>query len=644
MADAEHALERNWGHAAFRAGQREVVENVIAGRDVLAVLPTGGGKSVCYQVPAVVLGGLTVVVSPLIALMQDQVAGLRARGVPATFINSQIPFPEAEQRWLDAEHGLYRLLYLAPERFDTEAFRERAPRLPIDLLAVDEAHCISEWGPDFRPAYRRLADAAEVMGNPQIIAVTATATPEVRSDIIEQLRMRQPGIFVRGFDRPNITPSVFNTSAKQEKLVEVLHAVPGAAIVYAATRKGAEQWAARLGKRGFSAEAYHGGLPAGRRLAVQERWQQDETRVIAATNAFGMGIDKPDVRLVAHVDLPPSLEAYYQEAGRAGRDGERAFSVLLFANADVDDARAFARDARPEPATIQAVYDCSLSISQIALGAEADGPFVLDIPQVARVTGHSPMAVRAAAEALVRAGIWEEARLAHDRGLIRFRQPAEALRRYADGLGNRALTGFIHDLLRAVHAGAFHDWADMDLRVLVARTGLAPDRILRGLDFLANHELLAYHPPGETLRYRLIEPRTQQIQINRASIERGRRHAMHRLAVVERYARSITCRRHFLLAYFGEPSPERCGSCDVCLGRHRPAVITPDHEPHLRTLLAHLATGHSLDAWPQPPGMPTHLALGLADWLAHEGHIRPLDPLAGTFAVTASGARFVDTN
>jgi ATP-dependent DNA helicase RecQ len=642
LEEARQVLQRFWGHASFRPGQGEVVEQVLRRNDVLAVLPTGGGKSVCYQVPAVVLGGLTVVVSPLIALMEDQVSGLRARGVKATFINSQVPFREAEQRWLDAEHGLYRLLYLAPERFDTEAFRARAPRLPIDLLAVDEAHCISEWGPDFRPAYRRLAEAAEVMGNPPVIAVTATATPEVRRDIIEQLAMRQPGVFVRGFDRPNITPSVFNTSAKEEKLVEVLEAVPGAAIVYVATRKGSEQWAARLARRGISAEAYHGGLPAGRRLAVQERWQRDATRVIAATNAFGMGIDKADVRLVVHVDLPASLEAYYQEAGRAGRDGARAFSVLLFANADVHDARAFAEDARPEPAAVQAVYDCALSIAQIAIGSGADGPFVLDGDQVARITGLSPMAVRAAADTLVRAGVWEEARLAHDRGLIRFRQTADDVRRYADGLTNRALAGFIRGLLRTVQAGAFHDWVDMDLRVLVARLGMPPERVLRGLDFLATHDLLAYHPPGESRRYRLLEPRTQQVQLNRSSIVRARRNAMHRLAVVERYARSITCRRHFLLAYFGEPSPEHCGSCDICLGRHRPPVVTPEDEPHLRALLAHLGAGGSLDEWPAPAGAAPHAALGWADWLAHEGHIRPIDPLAGTFALTASGERFVE--
>jgi ATP-dependent DNA helicase RecQ len=641
LAAAEEALRQHWDHPAFRPGQREAVEAVLRGEDVLAVLPTGGGKSVCYQVPAIVLGGLTIVVSPLIALMQDQVVGLRARGVPATFINSDLSFREAEQRWTDAEFGRYRLLYLAPERFQTDTFLARADRLPVRLLAVDEAHCISEWGPDFRPAYRRLADAASALGRPPVLAVTATATPEVRHDIAEQLALRQPRVIVRGFDRPNVVLSVFRTSSKADKLRDVLEAVPGSGIVYANTRRGAEDWAARLRAMGATAEPYHAGRPAAERAAVQQRWQEDTTRVISATNAFGMGIDKPDVRFVVHVDVPPSLEAYYQEAGRAGRDGATSYAVALFAESDEDAARSFAEEGRPDARTVQAVYDAALSLAQIALGSHPSGPFVFDVERVAQVTGRSPMAVRAAAEVLVREGILDSVRLPDGRGLIRFLQPADALRRWAEGLENGALSAFVGSLLRGVHAEAFSDWADMDLRALERRAGLRRDRFLRGLDFLAGQGVLAYHAPGESLRFRLIAPRTRQIVLDHRALEGTRRRASRRLDEALGYLRAITCRRRFLLAYFGESSPERCGRCDVCLGRHRPTVVTSEDEAYLRRLLIHIRDGDPQRAWLDGEDLPPYRVAGLADWLVHEGHLRVSDPLSGTFTLTESGRQIM---
>jgi len=639
LEEAEGALLRHWGHAAFRPGQREAVEAVLAGEDVLAVLPTGGGKSVCYQVPAVVLGGLTVVVSPLIALMEDQVAGLRARGVAATYITSAVAHRDAEQRWTDAEFGKYRLLYLAPERLETETFRQRAARLPVRLLAVDEAHCISEWGQDFRPAYRRLGEAAEVLGRPPVAALTATATPEVRRDIIEQLGLRTPRVVVRGFDRPNVVPSVFHTGAKVEKLREVLAAVPGTGIVYAGTRQGAEDWARRVRDLGATAEPYHAGLPAARRAEVQARWQAGETQVIAATNAFGMGIDKPDVRFVVHVDVPPSLEAYYQEAGRAGRDGETSYAVALFTESDAETARRFADEGHPAPRTVQAVYDAALSRAQVALGAAAPGPFVLEVEAVAQQVGCSPLAVRAAADALVRAGVWEPLRLGDARGLLRFCVPADALRRQAEA-AQPALAGFLDALLRAVHADAFHGWTDMDLRALERRTRLPRARLLKGLDFLAARGLLAYCAPGEGLRFHLVEPRTRQVVLDRAALDGARQRSARRLEETLRYFRAVTCRRRFLLAYFGEGAPERCGRCDVCLGRHRPATVTPADEGHLRAILAHVGAGDPPAAWLPGTELPPHRVAGLADWLVHEGHLRVVDPLTETFALTARGERF----
>jgi ATP-dependent DNA helicase RecQ len=639
--DAAEVLRRHWGHDGFRPGQWAAVEALLGGADVLAVLPTGGGKSVCYQVPAVLLGGLTVVVSPLIALMRDQVAGLSARGIPATFIDSSLPYHESEQRWTDAEFGRYRLLYLSPERTESDTFLARAPRLPTSLLAIDEAHCISEWGHDFRPVYLRLADAAEVLGRPPIIAVTATATPEVRRDIVARLGLREPRIVVRGFDRPNVVPSVFRTDAKRQKALEVIGGVEGSGIVYAGTRRGTERWAETLRDAGVGAEAYHAGLDTAARTAVQERWQRGETRVIAATSAFGMGIDKADVRFVIHVDLPPTVEAYYQEAGRGGRDGERAYAVLLYAERDAAAARSFAEEGHPEAAVVQRVYTEACSLAQLPIGSEPDGPLAIDVDAVAAATEQSPLAVRAAVAALARAGAWEVTTAHRHRGLVRFRQPAERVRAYADELSNRALADFVRDLLRSVHAEAFSGWSDLDYKVLEQRTGLPRPRLLRGLDFLVQHELLVYVPPGDGLRVTFSGPRAERVLLDATALRASRRRALARLDDMLRYARSITCRRRFLLNYFGERSPERCGACDVCLGRHRPDVITPTEEPLLRRLLDHVARGDAPSSWLAGEALPPHRVAGFADWLVHEGYLRVADPLDGTLALTEAGQQFI---
>ncbi|MFB3131422.1 MAG: ATP-dependent DNA helicase RecQ, partial [Rhodothermales bacterium] len=334
LEQAQAALRRFWGHPGFRPGQREVIEAVLAGRDVLAILPTGGGKSVCYQVPALLRDGLTLVVSPLIALMQDQVAQLDARGVKAAFINSTLAAREIEQRWTDAEFGRYRLLYVAPERLQSDIFLARAERLNVTLLAVDEAHCISEWGHHFRPSYLQIAQARVHLGDPPTIAVTATATPEVRRDIVEHLALRDPEVIVKGFDRPNLVWSIFRAENKREKVLDVLRGVPGSGLLYAATRRAVEDWAGWLAQQGETVMAYHGGLAHEVREKAQHAWIESRVRLVVATNAFGMGIDKPDVRSVIHLDVPASLEAYYQEAGRAGRDGHPADCILLWQKRD----------------------------------------------------------------------------------------------------------------------------------------------------------------------------------------------------------------------------------------------------------------------------------------------------------------------
>ena len=353
-------LRDQFGHSSFREGQRAVVDAVLAGRDALTVMPTGGGKSLCYQLPALLLDGVTLVVSPLIALMKDQVDALSARGLPATFINSTLTSAERARRLQGCRDGSYRLVYIAPERLRSPAFRSALQGTRVVRLAVDEAHCISQWGHDFRPDYRRLGELRKSIGSPPTLALTATATPRVREDIIRQLELSEPGVFLSGFERPNLIFSVRRPRSVKDKLEAVDAAVAqlgGPGIIYAATRKSVEKIADHLSGSDRGAAAYHAGLPEGARSDIQDGFMQGDIGVMVATNAFGMGVDKADIRFVMHYDIPGSVEAYYQEAGRAGRDGAEAQCCLLYNYADVRIQEFFLEGANPSTALLQDVYE-----------------------------------------------------------------------------------------------------------------------------------------------------------------------------------------------------------------------------------------------------------------------------------------------
>src|SRR5215213_4236325 len=358
---ARAVLRARFGFPDFRPGQERAVSSVLAGRDTLVVLPTGGGKSVCYQVPAMVLPGLTVVVSPLISLMKDQVDALVARGIPATFVNSTLTKGEVAERMARVTRGEVKLLYLAPERFDVGTAAERLRGVGVSLLAIDEAHCISEWGHDFRPSYLRIAQVRERLGWPQTVALTATATPHVRTDIARQLRLENPETIITGFDRQNLRYHVVPTRTDAEKdtaIAELLREHDeGVAIVYASTRRNVEKIARTLDQAGIAAAAYHAGLDDAHRHEVQDAFMAERVRAIVATNAFGMGIDKPNVRVVVHHAMPGTLEAYYQEAGRAGRDGQPSEVYLLHAFPDRFTHEFFIKGSYPEQALVEQVYE-----------------------------------------------------------------------------------------------------------------------------------------------------------------------------------------------------------------------------------------------------------------------------------------------
>jgi ATP-dependent DNA helicase RecQ len=405
LSDAVTSLREHFGFDNFREGQRDVIESILAGKDVVVVMPTGSGKSLCYQLPAMILDGVTLVVSPLIALMKDQVDALHARGLPATFINSSIPETEQRARIESLRRREHKLVYIAPERFRSSRFNAALQSIPISLFAVDEAHCISTWGHDFRPDYLRLRHVIHSLGNIRTLALTATATPYVRSDIIQQLGLQKPQTFVSGFDRPNLRIEVVHTEKEREKITRIkrlAQAHEGSGIIYASTRKAVEQVGRELKKLNLGVSTYHAGMTDATRIRAQEDFMSGRTQMIVATNAFGMGIDKSDIRFVAHYQIPGSIEAYYQEIGRAGRDGLPSTCVLLFNYADKNTHDFFIEGSYPDLALVNSVYKALLrtELKQIQLSTS----------EIAHLAGErNELAIQSALYLLERAGHIERA-------------------------------------------------------------------------------------------------------------------------------------------------------------------------------------------------------------------------------------------
>ena len=541
-------LKKYWGYDRFRPMQEEIVSEALAGRDVLAILPTGGGKSICFQVPAMMRPGICLVVSPLIALMKDQVQNLRDRGIPALAVYSGMTYREIDITLDNAVYGDYKFLYVSPERLRTELFQTRLSRMNVNFIVVDEAHCISQWGYDFRPDYLVIADIRKIVGTAvPVVALTATATPQVAGDTMERLGFRSPNLLRGDFARPNLSYVFRETDNKMGQLLKVCRGVEGSGIVYVSRRKSAEDIAAFLHAQGLVAEAYHAGMPREERSRIQDAWKSGETRIIVSTNAFGMGIDKPDVRFVCHYDMPDTLEGYFQEAGRAGRDGEPAYAVLLWNRTDVQRLRQ----------TVRAYEE----------GKGASAKFELE-----KFAQHFRLHARTAYHAikyLETAGYWTLTETLQIPAKIQFTVSRDEL--YRVQLGSVETDRFVKLLLR-MYTGLFTEYVSIDEHKIAAAGRYAADVVVEKLRQLSRRQLLKYIPainaPMLCLNYERLDDRNLRLPKNeydeRLSRRIGRLDAL--VALVENDAE---CRCLQMYRYFGIEGGKPCGRCDVCLARKR---------------------------------------------------------------------------
>ncbi|MGY2133116.1 RecQ family ATP-dependent DNA helicase [Hymenobacter sp. HD11105] len=596
--DILHLLHQHWGHTAFRPLQEDIIRSVLAGQDTLALLPTGGGKSVCFQVPALAREGICVVVSPLIALMKDQVEQLRARGIKAEAVYAGMSHQEIDQTLDNCVYGPVKFLYVSPERLLTEMFRVRVAKMKVNLLAVDEAHCLSQWGYDFRPPYLQIAELRELLPKVPVIALTATATKPVKADIIERLRFGlSHQVFQQSFARPNLSYSVLQTEDKLRRLQEVLRGVgpDKTAIIYGRTRRQVEDAAAFLQHHKVSAAAYHAGLPSDQRHRTQQDWMQNKTRVIVATNAFGMGIDKPDVRLVVHLDAPDTLEAYYQEAGRAGRDEKYAFAVLLAGPNEAADQRRRAELAHPPLDTVRRVYQALANFSRTAVGGGELVAFDFDIQQFAETYRIKALDAHNALKALARQGLVQINEAVNNPARVHI--PIDHNDLYRFQVANAAHDKLIKSLLRLNGGEIFAGFQKISENSLAQHLRLSVVEVRKMLLFLHRSGIIQYQPQHNAPQALFTTPRhdVDKLPLNQPALRAARELAQHQTEAVIQYSLGGKCRQQLLLEYFGEMDAPACRVCDFCLAKRKGQQPTAQ-SPALRTQLVEL-----LQKAPQTP-------------------------------------------
>ena len=572
-------LKQYWGYDSFRGIQEEIINSISENKDTLGLMPTGGGKSITFQVPALAKDGLCLVITPLIALMKDQVQNLRKRGIKALSIYSGMSRQDIITTLENCIFGNYKFLYISPERLDTEIFRTKLRKMKVSMITVDESHCISQWGYDFRPAYLKIAEIRELLPDVPILALTATATPEVVKDIQARLHFRRENVFRMSFERSNLAYIVRKTDNKTGELLHILRSMPGSAIVYVRNRRRTKEITELLNNEDITADFYHAGLDDATKDIRQHRWQSGGSRVMVATNAFGMGIDKPDVRIVIHMDLPDSIEAYFQEAGRAGRDGQKAYAVILYAKADKTTLHKRIPDTFPEKEYIKDVYEHLQYYYQMAMGDGLDCVREFNIEDFCRKFKYFPVPVDSALKILTQAGYLEYTGEQDNTSRLLFtirRDELYRLREMGDDMDK-----LIQTVLRS-YTGVFTDYTYINEDSLAIRTGLTRRQIYEQLVHLAKLRIVSYIPRKKTpyIIYTRERIEAQLIHISPEIYEeRKARYETRINAMLEYVTNDTLCRSRMLLDYFGEKNEHNCGQCDTCIGlRKQTATCQPDRE------------------------------------------------------------------
>ncbi len=563
----QQILSRYWGYKEFRPIQEDIIKSVANGYDTLGLMPTGGGKSITFQVPGLAKEGICLVITPLIALMKDQVEKLRKLGIKALAIYSGMARDEIDIALENCIYGNYKFLYLSPERLGSELFRMRVREMNVNLVAVDESHCISQWGYDFRPSYMRIADLREIFPEVPFLALTATATPDVVDDVQERLKFRKKNVLRSSFERKNLVYLVRNVEDKQKYLLKTIKKVKGSGIIYVRTRKKANEIALFLKENSVSSSFYHAGLTNKIRTIKHQDWNKGKTRIIVATNAFGMGIDKPNVRFVIHYDPPDSLEAYFQEAGRAGRDDRKAYAVLLFSDSDRKNLPKRVTYAFPEIDQIKRIYEALGNFLQIPVGGGKQGVYDFNINEFCRIYKFNLVVAFNGLKALEREGYIELTDELNNPSKVHFLVEREDLYRFQ--VANVKFDGFIKLLLRS-YTGLFTEFVSIDEASLSRKANIEPDLVYEFLKKLNNMKIIRYIPQRKTPLIIYTEERldNKSLLISASNYRKRREIFVRKLDQIMHYGtQTDTCRSQYLLNYFGESGTTSCGICDVC-ARH----------------------------------------------------------------------------
>jgi ATP-dependent DNA helicase RecQ len=570
-------LQQYWGYDSFRPLQEDIISAVLNGKDTLAILPTGGGKSICFQVPAMTMDGLCLVISPLIALMQDQINQLEKKEIPAAGIYAGMPYASIKSTLQKAAAGEYKFLYVSPERLETRIFGEYLPYLPIKLIAVDEAHCISQWGYDFRPAYLTISDIRKQKPMVPVLALTASATAEVRQDIADKLHLKDPSIFRQSFERPNLSYSIFQVESRAARLVEILQKVPGTAIVYCKTRKKTKEFADLLEAHKINAACYHAGLKQEDRKERQEKWIRNEIRVMVCTNAFGMGIDKPDVRVVVHTSPPDCLENYYQEAGRAGRDGKKAYAVLLYHSSDLEEMDKLPDVRYPPMKIIRQVYQSLANYLQLPSGIGEDGSYSFDVQDFMKRFNLPLFQVIYSLQAMQQAAILTYQEQIFLPSTIQFLSGKEELEAY-EGM-NPLAEPLIKTLLRT-YGGIFDNPVAISEKQIAWLLKEETGAVKKSLTELHQNRVIQYDPKKETPQIRFLQNRVkaEDLYIDAVAYLKRKNAYAERVKSMKAYMQEAVCRAQYIGRYFGDEHIVTCGICDLCLAQKRTGLTKSEYK------------------------------------------------------------------